>query len=97
MGKILFNSVLSVAKMSEKEAKKFPAGPERDNKLKGAIFLKRILESNSLRTMSMSAGQSFPYNMALGMRDMANGHILKGVKHMLSPVKVVDQNAGKKS
>lgn len=97
MGKILFNSVLSVAKMSEKKAKKLPAGPERDNKLKGAIFLKRILESNSLRTMSMSAGQSFPYHMALGMRDMANGHILKGVKHMLSPVKVVDQNAGKKS
>lgn len=97
MGRILFNSVLSVAKMSEKEAKKLPAGPERDNKLKGALFLKRILESNSLRTMSMSAGQSFPYHMALGMRDMANGHILKGVKHMLSPVKVVDQNAGKKS
>lgn len=97
MGKILFNSVLSVAKMSEKKAKKLPAGPERDNKLKGAIFLKRILESNSLRTMSMSAGQSFPYHMALGMRDMANGHILKGVKHMLSPVKVVDQNASKKS
>lgn len=47
--------------------------------------------------MSMSAGQSFPYHMALGMRDMANGHILKGVKHMLSPVKVVDQNASKKS
>lgn len=97
MGRILFNSVLSVAKMSEKEAKKLPAGPERDNKLKGALFLKRILESNSLRTMSMSDGQSFPYHMALGMRDMANGHILKGVKHMLSPVKVVDQNAGKKS
>ena len=95
MGKILFNSVLSVAKMSEKQAKKLPQGPERDNKLKGAIFLKRILESNSLRTMSMSAGQSFPYHMALGMRDMANGHILKGVKHMLSPVKVVDKNAGK--
>ena len=97
MGKILFNSVLSVAKMSEKKAKKLPAGSERDNKLKGAIFLKRILESNSLRTMSMSAGQSFPYHMALGMRDMANGHILKGVKHMLFPVKVVNQNASKKS
>lgn len=97
MGKILFNSVLSVAKMSEKKAKKLPAGSERDNKLKGAIFLKRILESNSLRTMSMSAGQSFPYHMALGMRDMANGHILKGVKHMLFPIKVVNQNASKKS
>ena len=97
MGRILFHTVLSVAEKSEKEAKALPAGTERDNKMKGAIFLRRILESNSIRTMSMSAGKSFPYNMALGMRDMANGHIIKGIKHMLSPIKVVKMDDSKKS
>ena len=97
MGNILFNAVLSVAKKSEKEAKKLPAGTQRDNQLKGALFLKRILESNSLRTMSMSAGTSFPYHMALGMRDMANGHIFKGIRHMIHPIKVEKINESKKS
>lgn len=42
-----------------KKAKKLPESVERDNKIKGAMFLKRILESNSVITMSMSAGMSF--------------------------------------
>lgn len=46
MGRILFNAVLSVAKNQMKRALKLPEGIERDNKIKGAQFLKRILESN---------------------------------------------------
>ena len=88
IGKILFNAVLSVAKKQEKKAKKLPDGPERDNQLKGAFFLKRILESNSLITMTMSAGTSCPYNFAKGMMDLANGHIIRGVKDICSPIKV---------
>lgn len=88
IGNILFNAVLSVAKKQEKKAKKLLDGPERDNQLKGALFLKRILESNSLITMTMSAGTACPYNFAKGMMDLANGHIIRGVKDMCSPIKV---------
>ncbi len=87
IGKILFNAVLSVAKNDMKKAKKLPEGQERDNKIKGAYFLKRILESNSIITMSMSAGKSFPYNFAQGMVDLANGHILRGIKDFCVSVK----------
>ena len=88
MGKILFNAVLSVAKKDMKKAKKLPEGAERDNKIKGAMFLKRILESNSVITMSMSAGKSCPYHFAKGFVDLANGRIIKGIKDFCSPVKV---------
>ena len=88
MGRILFNAVLSVADKSEKEARKLPEGTDRDNKLKGAIFLRRILESNSVMTMSMSAGKTFPYHIAKGMAEMANGHLLRGLKAMASAPKV---------
>ena len=87
MGKILFNAVLSVAKKDMKKAKKLPEGAERDNKIKGAMFLKRILESNSIITMSMSAGKSCPYHFAKGFVDLANGRIIKGIKDFCSPVK----------
>jgi hypothetical protein len=38
--------------------------------------------------MSMSAGQSMPWHVANGMMEMANGHLIKGIKCFLSPVKV---------
>ena len=88
MGKILFNAVLSVAKKDMKQAKKLPEGVERDNKIKGAMFLKRILESNSIITMSMSAGKSCPYNFAQGFVNLANGHIIKGIKCFCTKINV---------
>ncbi len=88
MGKILYNAVLSVAKKDMKEAEKLPEGTERDNKIKGAMFLKRILESNSIITMSMSAGMNCPYNFAQGFINLANGHIFKGLKCFCTKIRV---------
>ena len=85
-GKILYNSVLKVAKKQMKEAEKMPEGAEKDNKIKGAQFLKRILESNSLISMSMSAGLAFPYHFAQGFVAVANGHLFKGIKYFRNPV-----------
>ena len=87
MGKILFNAVIGVAKKDMKKARKLPEGSEKDNKIKGALFLKRILESNSLITLSMSAGKSLPYNFAKGFMDLSNGHIIKGIKDFCGKVK----------
>ena len=88
MGRILFNAVMSVAEKQRKEALKMPDGAEKDNKLKGARFLRRILESNSLRSMSMTAGNSLPYNFAEGFRELSNRHFIKGAKAFLKPIKV---------
>lgn len=87
-GRILFSAVLSVAEKQRKEALKLPAGTERENKLKGAQFLKRILESNSVRTMSMSGGRSLPYNFAQGFVDMTNGHMLRAIRDFATPIRV---------
>ena len=88
MGKILHSAVLSVANKQMKEALKMPEGKERDNKIKGAYFLKRILSSNSLISMSMSAGKSMPYNFAQGFMELSNGHIFKGIKCFCAKIKV---------
>ena len=90
MGRILFNAVTGVAEKRRKKAEKLPDGVERDNKLKGAQFLKRILESNSPRTMTMSAGRILPYNYAKGFVELTNGHLIKGAKAFLTKIKVPD-------
>ena len=88
MGKILYAAVLRVANKQMKAALKLPEGTERDNKMKGARFLRRILESNSLISMSMSAGEAMPYNFAQGFMELANGHIFKGIKCFCTKIKV---------
>lgn len=95
-GKILYNAVLGVAKKDMKKAKKMPEGPNKDNKIKGAMFLKRILDSNSIITMSMSAGTQFTYNLALMMMNMANGHLFKGLKCLFKKIDAPEiQNTNK--
>ena len=88
MGRILFNAVMSVADKQAREADRMPEGPEKDNKRKGAQFLRKILESNSLRSMSMSAGASMPYNFAEGFAELANGHLIRGACCFLKKIKV---------
>ncbi|MBP5230195.1 MAG: glycoside hydrolase family 3 C-terminal domain-containing protein, partial [Clostridia bacterium] len=88
MGRILFNAVLSVADKQTKEAERLPEGEEKENKRKGALFLRRILESNSPRSMSMTAGSSLPYNFAQGFVELTNGHLIKGAKCFLSNIQV---------
>ena len=61
LGRVIYGAVLGIAKKDMKKALKMPDGVERDNKIKGAIFLRRILESNSLITMTMAAGRQCPY------------------------------------
>lgn len=88
MGRILFHAVLSVADKQAKEAETMPDGPEKDNKRKGAQFLRRVLESNSLRSMSMTAGSSMPYNYAQGFVELTNGHLFKGISCFMKKIKV---------
>lgn len=88
MGRILFNAVLGVAKKQLKTAQKLSEGAEKENKIKGAIFMRRILESNSLICMSMSAGKSFPYNFAQGFVYLANGKLFRGLKCFCTKIQV---------
>lgn len=88
MGRILYNAVCGVAKKQLKKAKKLPRGTERDNRIKGAIFLQRIFDTNCVRTLSLSAGKSMPWNIAEGFVLLGDGHILRGVAAMCQSYKI---------
>lgn len=87
MGKILHKAVLNVADKQMRTAKKLPEGTQRENMIKGALFLRRILQSNSILSMSMCSAKSFPYNFAEGFVHLSNGKILKGIKSFCTPIK----------
>ena len=88
MGRILYNAVLSVVKKQMKQADKMPDGPEKDKAIKGAYFMKRIMDSNSPRSLSMCARNQMPYNFAEGFVELTNGHLCKGIRCFLKKIKV---------
>lgn len=71
-----------------RDAERLPEGSERDNKIKEAQFLKRIFESDSLRSMTMSSGGMMAYPVAKGFMELTNRHYLRGIRCLLSRVKV---------
>ena len=87
MGKMLYGALQSVAKKDEKAAKKMPEGTEKENRLKGARLLKIILDSNSIISLSMSSSGQFSYPIAEGFVEMANGHLIRGIKKMTKKLK----------
>ena len=80
IGKILYKAVMSIPNKDLKKAKKLPEGSEKDNRIKGALAVKKMLRTNSLIAMSMSSSGQFPYNYAEGFRDLSNWHIIRGIK-----------------
>ena len=87
MGTILYKCVLSMPKKEIRKTKKLPEGAARENAIKGAVFLERVLDSNSLTTMTMGGGNRCPYNFAEGIMHLANGRLIKGALSFIKPIK----------
>lgn len=85
-GSIIYRAVLFYADHQIYAAEKLPLGAERDNQIKGAQFFRRAIETNSLRSMSMAAGNTLPYNLAQGLMELANGHLLRGIRCCLKRI-----------
>ena len=87
-GRIMFKLALSFIGSHMKKAEKLSDGPEKEVRRKEIYFLHKAIEGNSLRSLSMNGGGSFPYNYAQGVAELANGHIFKGIKYFLKKIKV---------
>ncbi len=79
-GKILYKVVISVANKEMRKAKKLPEGSDKDNAIKAALAMKRMMETNNPIGMAMAAGEMFPYNYAVGMVELSNWHLIRGIK-----------------
>ena len=89
MGRLLFKSFVGIATgLDKKASKKLPEGPEKENKRKGMFFMRKIIESNSLRSLSMTARSAMPYNVAQGLAELSNGHLFRGIRCFMKKIKV---------
>ena len=63
-GRFLYRAASLYMRLKLRRAKRMPPGIHRDNHIKGAIFLKRMFDTNCARTLSYEAGRAFPYTLA---------------------------------
>lgn len=88
LGRLLYWGVLSLSRKQRKKGLRLQKGKERDNLLKGAYFLEKILESSCPLSMSMAGGKRCPYNLAEAMVHFGNGRLFKGLRALFRKIKV---------
>lgn len=74
-GKAIYDQMQTPSMQLLAAAKQLPEGEEKLSKLKGAVFLKRIIDTSSLLSLVMNSGGAFPYEAAQYMLGVANGEI----------------------
>ena len=74
-GKAIYDQMQTPSTQLLAAAKQMPEGEEKLSKLKGAVFLKRIIDTSSLLSLVMNSGGAFPYEAAQYMLGVANGEI----------------------
>lgn len=85
LGRTLCGMVNAVLRGRLKRAQKMPEGAERENAIKGALFLKRLFDTGCMRNCAFSAGRLLPHHVAEAAVHLANGRILRAIARLCRP------------
>jgi len=83
LGRIIYAAVLGTVEKDYHRALKMPPGLERDSALKNSYFTVRLMPTLTIRAMAMSSDGKLSYSQACGLVELANGHLLRGIRAML--------------
>jgi beta-glucosidase len=89
MGTMLYMLTERIMGKDYKRAMKMSDSLERDAIIKNSFFMVKLMPSDSSRGLSMASGGFFTYNMAKGFAEIANGHLIKGLRLILKKEEVL--------
>lgn len=69
-----------VGKSQIAKAKRRPAGPERERRIKAALFVHELLPRNCLRSLAFSSGGLLSERMAKCLLELINNHPLRAIR-----------------
>lgn len=79
LGGVVYKAVNAFMGRDYKKALKMPDSPERDAMLKNAYFLKKVIPTNTFRSMAMASGGLLSYKMAKALAMFSGGRIFKAM------------------
>ena len=84
-GKFFLNMMRFGAKMNYKSKLKAKESDHKETDIKNAYFGMRTMESMSFRSMSFASEGMLSHRMALGLVDISNNRILRGLWKIITP------------
>ena len=82
-GNIVRNYLVGMGNKIIRKAKKIKDEKEKQRQIKAGMFIKKMMPVNCLRSLCYSASGMLPYRKALGLLDLINGRIFRGIGRLL--------------
>lgn len=83
MGRMLYNGFMKGVGGNQKKLDAMPEGAERDEMIKNQQFVMNLIPRNCTRALIQSGGGRMQMNMARAIVEIANGHIIRGMKEAM--------------
>ena len=83
MGRILYNGFMKGVGGNQKKLDAMPEGTEKNEMIKNQQFVMNLIPRNCSRALIQSGGGRMQMNMARAIVEIANGHILRGIKEVI--------------
>ncbi len=87
-GRILYHFITKIPKKKQKRARKIKDRYARVNAIKSADFLAASFDYNTINAMSYASGGMMSLNLARGLVEIANGHLIRGIGLCLKKHKI---------
>jgi beta-glucosidase len=84
VGRLVGDAIVKALRRDYDAALKLPASLDRDAKVKNSYFIWRMMPFSSLRSLAMSSAGGFPYEVAVGLSELATGHPIRGLRRILT-------------
>lgn len=83
MGRMLYNGFMKGVGGNQKKLDAMPEGTEKNEMIKNQQFVMNLIPRNCTRALIQSGGGRMQMNMARAIVEIANGHIIRGVKEAM--------------
>ena len=83
MGRMLYNGFMKGVGGNQKKLDAMPEGTEKDEMVKNQQFVMNLIPRNCTRALIQSGGGRMQMNMARAIVEIANGHIIQGMKEAM--------------
>ena len=83
MGRMLYNGFMKGVGGNQKKLDAMPEGTEKDEMVKNQQFVMNLIPRNCTRALIQSGGGRMQMNMARAIVEIANGHIIRGMKEVM--------------
>ena len=82
MGRLLYNGFMKGIGGNQKKLDAMPEGTEKNEMIKNQQFVMNLIPRNCTRALIQSGGGRIQMNMARAIVEIANGHLIRGIKEI---------------